>query len=1182
MPPIPIAACAIRAWLRVFAGWVACVTVAGMAWAAERPKQIFDLPADTADKSIRRFAEQSGLEVFYPSSATRGLRAPAVRGEMTPREALDALLADTGLVVVVDEKSGAFTLRREPAAPPTNRPEPRAKPVPARAVAATAEAAAPIVLSPFEVVSDKRGYYSTTAMSGTRLNARLEDLAAPISVVTREQMDDFALLDQNDVFLYEAGTEGTGNYTDFQFNRNFEPVSGTELAPHAANRVRGLDAVNTTWANFETSGRVPLDPLNIDALEISRGPNASLFGIGSPAGAVSVVPATASLDRDASALAFRADSFGGHRSSIDLNRVLRSGTLAVRGSAVFQHEGFDLKPAGLETVRLNGMTRYRPFPKTMLTAFYSTYRMHGNRPNVIPPRETITGWLAAGAPTWDPVARAVRRDGAVVGLFPNSLPAYFTSAPHQVFTNFYLNPRGVDYVGTGRTTAAANPNVASATPRQLVNIVDDPGGTRSLQPLYARLPSAVDKSLYDWSSINLAAPNRVEDRAAIASVMWDQVIIDTPRHLLATQCGWFRELTDSYERNQIGSPSNVSTIAALHVDLNERLLDGSPNPHFRQPFFGTTTPYHAVTAVDRDTFRAQTAYRLDLRREKSRLRWLGMHQLTGYVEYKDIAARKTWFYHAIVDQHSWLGPGVAHAGRGSAIGGLPGSGPNIALGYFRHYVGDAGGYNVDYAPGGFAPGTYALEYGNADEGFVRESIAVGSAAYSAGGPETERTILKSRGAILQSHLFNDRVVTTLGLRRDWRYGRNGAELRLLPDGVTVDHALTDGWAAGDWIFGTGSTGTAGIVVKASPWLNLHANRSDSFQPKPVNQDLYLRVLPDPTGESKDYGFSLNLFQGKLHLRANRYATHSLGRRDGLAQNVVTRTRNIDFADSNSGRDLQTMASSWVDREAAAQGVTLTPAQRLARTAAIMQLPVEYLRPLAHPLNTGEDQFATGTEIEIHANPTSYWTLKANVVRQKSIVRNVTLEASRWLAERTGVWRSIIDPTTGRPWFTERYELLFSNSEYLNQFVIAPLALAQALEGKSRAQVRSYRANVSSSLSLSGLTDHRILGRCRIGAALRWEGQGTIGYRGRQQAPEIVMSFDGHRPILDRAHLKADAWLSYRSPLFSDSVMATWQLNVRNLNENGRLQPIGVDPDGMPNAYRIISPRQFIVSVSFEL
>ena len=42
-----------------------------------------------------------------------------------------------------------------------------------------------IQLSPFEVSSDNKGYFSPNTMSGTRLNSKLEDLGASISVVTK-------------------------------------------------------------------------------------------------------------------------------------------------------------------------------------------------------------------------------------------------------------------------------------------------------------------------------------------------------------------------------------------------------------------------------------------------------------------------------------------------------------------------------------------------------------------------------------------------------------------------------------------------------------------------------------------------------------------------------------------------------------------------------------------------------------------------------------------------------------------------------------------------------------------------------------------------------------------------------------------------------------------------------------
>ena len=48
------------------------------------------------------------------------------------------------------------------------------------------------------------------------------------------------------------------------------------------------------------------------------------------------------------------------------------------------------------------------------------------------------------------------------------------------------------------------------------------------------------------------------------------------------------------------------------------------------------------------------------------------------------------------------------------------------------------------------------------------------------------------------------------------------------------------------------------------------------------------------------------------------------------------------------------------------------------------------------------------------------------------------------------------------------------------------------------------------------------------------------------------------------------------------ISATFQLNVRNLQESGRLQPISAYPNGRVSGYRIIDPRQFILTASFDL
>jgi hypothetical protein len=44
----------------------------------------------------------------------------------------------------------------------------------------------------------------------------------------------------------------------------------------------------------------------------------------------------------------------------------------------------------------------------------------------------------------------------------------------------------------------------------------------------------------------------------------------------------------------------------------------------------------------------------------------------------------------------------------------------------------------------------------------------------------------------------------------------------------------------------------------------------------------------------------------------------------------------------------------------------------------------------------------------------------------------------------------------------------------------------------------------------------------------------------------------------------------------------WESIIDPRLESGRLQPIAVDPDGTPSSYRIVSPRQFVLTASFDL
>ncbi len=1050
-----------------------------------------------------------------------------------------------------------------------------------------------VILSPFEVTSEGRGYYSSSTMSGTRLNSKVEDLASSISVITKEQMTDFAMLDINDIFLYEAGTEGIGTYTQFDVDRNASPTDNS-LNPNGANRVRGVGPANLSFANFETSGRMPLDPSILDAVEISRGPNSTVFGLGNAAGTVNMAPASANVSRDRSQASMRFDDWGGYRASLDLNRVLLRNKLAVRGSAAFQHDAYTRKPSGTDSKRLNAMVRYQPFKRTTLSASHFYYHITGNRPNTTPPRDAITGWINAGKPTWDPVTTSAKINGVrVPGTFTaTSVPTYFTSANIRDQSALFIDTDGsIGYWGPGRTSSTNTPEGRNQN-IVLVNTVPDP--IRATQPLFSSDPSVVSKSVYDWEHVNLAAMNRINETVRMSHLQIEQIILDSQRNMMALQLGYFRETFKRDNRSLYGTAGSSGATGFLYMDVNERMVDGSPNPFFMRPYIGFwNTKGITGGPGERNTYRGQLAYQLDLRRENNLLHFLGKQQLLGYGEYKLNRSRTTIWRDMLTSIHSW---NPARTGTSTNYAPL-----NAAFTYYRYYVGDNQGFNADQGPHDFTPGIYPYRWGgwnnpgaaNATPNFVTEQARLQPDFWFDSTNTWDRAILRTRGGVLQSYLLNDRIVTTFGWRKDQRQQRQrGTPLfRALPDNtVVLDYDSTFNLNPADWVDAGGKTTTAGAVLKATKWLNFHYNQSDSFQPQGYAVGLYLGPLPDPTGHGKDYGFSLNLFNGKLVLRANKYETTQIDSRNGSMRIIAQRIRNLDFDSPNGNQffNLTTRARAWVTNAAAAQGRTLSNDQINQEISRITKLDVDYFtRPETRDeqnelVAETQDVTAKGVEIEVHWNPTNFWTTKFNVTKQESIDSKMSPAVTRWITERMPVWTSIIDPEINRPWWTERYNGSNSPSQFFASSVKTPYDVAVANQGKSRPQIRKYRFNLSTSYRLAGLgLDREWIKRLTAGGALRWEDKSAIGYYGVEQLPAVITALDPNRPIYDKARTYVDLFTSYRFKL-SNKIGATLQLNVRNVQENGRLQPVSAFPDGTPNAYRIVDPRQFILTASFDL
>ena len=105
--------------------------------------------------------------------------------------------------------------------------------------------------------------------------------------------------------------------------------------------------------------------------------------------------------------------------------------------------------------------------------------------------------------------------------------------------------------------------------------------------------------------------------------------------------------------------------------------------------------------------------------------------------------------------------------------------------------------------------------------------------------------------------------------------------------------------------------------------------------------------------------------------------------------------------------------------------------------------------------------------------------------------------------------------------------------------------------------------------------------------MRWIDEKSIGYYGKSSGdpdrPEGYLDLtDTTRPIYINAQYYYDFWAAYRRPIMDGNIDMKIQLNVVNAFEGGGLQTVGVNRDGSPHSFRIIEPRKFQLSLSFDM
>jgi hypothetical protein len=268
---------------------------------------------------------------------------------------------------------------------------------------------------------------------------------------------------------------------------------------------------------------------------------------------------------------------------------------------------------------------------------------------------------------------------------------------------------------------------------------------------------------------------------------------------------------------------------------------------------------------------------------------------------------------------------------------------------------------------------------------------------------------------------------------------------------------------------------------------------------------------------------------------------------------------------------------------------------------LLKLPLNYYAGL--PIGGTQNSSAKGMELQLTYNPLPNWTIKVTGDKQKTTYTAVAPEYDAWLAVRLPVWQTLAAPEI--PDFIDgggvRYSLKnfwtgygFTNvalitdatgntspSAYFANVVASQVALAKALQGADAPDQRRYHAGILTNYTF-------ITGKLKgfsIGGSQRYESRSIIGYYGLVNdpvnAPGVINFADITRPVYDKANYFTDLWVGYQRKVFANKIGLKVQLNVYSVFEDGHLQPTAVNFDGTPWSYRIIDPRQYVLTTTFS-
>ncbi len=715
---------------------------------------------------------------------------------------------------------------------------------------------APVVLSPFTVSSDRdSGYQAGNTLAGSRLNTKLSETPASVSVFTEEFLKDLGATGLAQVLEY-------GVNANVDFNTNSTAASFLFFDGGLLNDVRinnrGLFGSRTVDF-LETT--LPIDIYNTGRFDVSSGPNSVLFGFGAAGGIINAQIRQVNLARSSLNFTGTVGSWNGRRAEADINVMAVKDRFGIRLMGMHDESDSWRRYAGNKKDRWTLAATFKPFKTTTISAVYERGELMDRVTRPFNRQDGLSFWWRQGRPTVDNTsfgtnASAVQSPFGVRGIgFRNT---FVSNTGSSFISRDAANGGNANTIIYRSASIYENGVVSGLDPRR-----QESGNLLTLLPTEAR----ADGLPYAPYDVSYYGPEPIRKNH-----------IDRKFVRVEQQLGkdGFLELAFNREAGS-GFANELSGDFALYGDPNQFLPnpDGTatrvPNPNAGKLYTEHAWFFNSDTTTNQ-ALRATASWKLDLGR-------FGEHRFASMAERSENTS--TVYFGPDMLVNATTGVPLFNAA-------APEAGTNTL--WRRNYV-------TTGAPETYIPGSRLDSRPISFGGVSYKNRLVNSSATS-----TERDI-DSLMLATHSKFFKGRLIVTGGIRRDQvdiiprLQGRlsatdprviSGERLVNEFDLVGVDTAIAKSFSF--------NTYTAGSVLALSKWLSVFYNQSNNNgAPQAVR-----RILPDaslpipPEGTGRDWGAMFSFLDGRVFARATMFNTaskHDPSVRDGTFINAHRRILN---------------------------------------------------------------------------------------------------------------------------------------------------------------------------------------------------------------------------------------------------------------------------------------------------